>query len=172
MSQRAGRPLTAFRWRREHAQMRHLVLAPLYPPVRYWGVEIIVERLCSALASMDEVVAPALHPQAATAGWSNDRLRTFSRLCQAASRARNSPPPTLAGRRRRTSQPVFKPDHPLLSQDSWSSAANDASCTCFVGRRTNVCRTIPGAHRGFIALCHVPARTAQPDSHPSHSTER
>lgn len=48
--------------------MKHLVLAPLYPPLRYGGIEIIVERLCSALASIDEVVVVALNPQAATVG--------------------------------------------------------------------------------------------------------
>jgi len=48
--------------------MKHLVLVPLYPPVRYGGIEIIAERLCGAMAATDEVTALALNPQLSSLG--------------------------------------------------------------------------------------------------------
>jgi glycogen(starch) synthase len=46
--------------------MKHLVLVPLYPPVRYGGIEIISERLCTAMAGQDEVVVLAVAPHGST----------------------------------------------------------------------------------------------------------
>lgn len=46
--------------------MKHLVLSPMFPPARYGGIEIIAERLCTAMASTEEVLVLSVTPSEAT----------------------------------------------------------------------------------------------------------